>query len=367
MVLCSVFTAVLVAALAHPASRLAKVMGWTPLRWLGERSYGIYLWCFPVIVLTTPVVDIGEANVERMIFQIALIIVLAALSWRFIEDPIRHGALQRLWATLRTKAVLPEWTQHERGRIIKSIWVATIVAGLALSVFLVGMIVNRPNASASSAIALTSSSDTASSAGATPIPGPALATEGVVSSGSGILQTDTAGKGPNATSGKGVTVIGDSVAIDLAPYLTNMLPGIIIDGKVGRQLIYTEPTVEQLRSEGKLGDRVIIELGTNGPFTSDQLNALLDSLGPVQQIVLANTREPRPWQNVVNAILAQVAASRPNVTLIDWYDASKGHGSFFYPDGVHLEPAGCWYYAKLITKAVQPEKAGLEDGKALLN
>ena len=344
MVLCSVSAAVLVAALAHPASRLGKAMGWAPLRWLGERSYGIYLWCFPVIVLTTPVV-VGEVNVERMIFQIALIIVLAALSWRFIEDPIRHGALQRLWATLRTKAVLPEWTQHDRGRIIKSIWAATIVAGLALSVFLVGMIVNRPNASVSSAIALTSSSDTASSAGATPIPGPALT-------------TDTAGKGPNATSGKGVTAIGDSVMVDLAPYLTNMLPGIIIDGEVGRQPIYTEPVVEQLRSEGKLGDRVIIELGTNGPFTSDQLNALLDSLGPVQQIVLANTREPRPWQNVVNAILAQVAASRPNVTLIDWYDASKGHGSFFCPDGVHLEPAGCWYYAKLITKAVQPEEGG---------
>jgi lysophospholipase L1-like esterase len=112
--------------------------------------------------------------------------------------------------------------------------------------------------------------------------------------------------------------------------------------------------VKRLQSEGRLGDCVIIELGTNGPFTREQLVSLLDSLGPVQEVVLVNTRVPRPWQSVVNATLAQVAATRPNTVLVDWYAASDGHSSFFYPDGVHLDPAGNQFYAALVAKAVWP-------------
>ena len=364
MLLCSVASAVLVAALAHPASRLGKAMGWEPLRWLGERSYGIYLWCYPVIVLTTPVVDMG-LNVGRVILQTALIIALAALSWHFVEDPIRHGALQKLWALLHSK----------QSSILKTTWIATAVAGLAFSAFCVGMVGTLPNAGADSAIATSAASDISSSVGATPLTtdgvasaslsgsapatGPTQAQTGSASASDNeeidTSTTDTSGAtGPHATSGKGVTAIGDSVMVDIAPDLSRLLPGIVIDGKVGRQLIYAQPVVKQLQDEGKLGNLVIIELGTNGPFTSDQLVALLDSLGPVQQVILVNTRVPRPWQNVVNTTLVQVAASRPNTTLVDWYAASDGHRSFFSPDGVHLEPAGSWFYASLVAKAVQP-------------
>lgn len=159
-----------------------------------------------------------------------------------------------------------------------------------------------------------------------------------------------------ATPGQGVTAIGDSVLADAAPYLSQLLPGIVIDAKIGRQLIATQAVVDQLKAQGKLGDRVIIELGTNGPFTQGQLVSLLNSLGPVKQVVLVNTRVPRPWERVVNATLAQVAATYPHTTLVDWYGASAGHVSFFYPDGVHLAPAGAQFYATLVAGAVQPYK-----------
>ncbi|MQL51313.1 hypothetical protein GFC01_03350 [Desulfofundulus thermobenzoicus] len=84
--------------------------------------------------------------------------------------------------------------------------------------------------------------------------------------------------------------------------------------------------------------------------------SLLDSLGPVQQVVLVNTRVPRPWERVVNTTLAQVAATYPHTTLVDWYAASAGHDSFFAPDGVHLTPAGARFYAALVAGAVQPDK-----------
>ncbi len=94
--LLSVATAVVVATLAHPASRLGPIVGCAPMRWIGVRSYGIYLWHFPIIVLTTPAGATG-VDLPRAFLQVAATFVIAALSWRYVEDPIRHGALGRIW------------------------------------------------------------------------------------------------------------------------------------------------------------------------------------------------------------------------------------------------------------------------------
>jgi peptidoglycan/LPS O-acetylase OafA/YrhL len=111
----SVATAMLVAALAHPASRLGPILGWRPLRWIGVRSYGIYLWHFPIIVLSTPEGAHGP-DLLRACLQLAATFGAAALSWKYVEDPIRHGALKRLrgpqtitrrgWTALATGGVV---------------------------------------------------------------------------------------------------------------------------------------------------------------------------------------------------------------------------------------------------------------------
>lgn len=96
----SLATALLIAALAHPASRLGPAIGCRPLKWIGERSYGIYLWHFPIIILTTPEGAQG-VSLARATGQVAATFAVAALSWRYVEDPIRHGALGRRWVALR--------------------------------------------------------------------------------------------------------------------------------------------------------------------------------------------------------------------------------------------------------------------------
>lgn len=107
LVLLGLATALLVAALAHPASRLGPILGVAPLRWVGERSYGIYLWQLPIIALTTPEGAEGTDAV-RTLAQIAAILAVSALSWKYVEDPIRHGALRRLWDRLRSGELRPE-------------------------------------------------------------------------------------------------------------------------------------------------------------------------------------------------------------------------------------------------------------------
>lgn len=94
--LLSIATVVAVAAMAHPATKLGPIVGCKPMRWVGERSYGIYLWHFPIIILTTPE---GQQGVDllRAVLQVAAIFGVAALSWRYVENPIRHGALGRIY------------------------------------------------------------------------------------------------------------------------------------------------------------------------------------------------------------------------------------------------------------------------------
>ncbi len=109
LVLLSVATAAVVAATAYPASIVGRALGWGPLRWIGVRSYGIYLWHFPVIVMTS------QPNVKPGLLlaglQISASILLAALSWQLIEEPIRHGAIGRAWARVRAAGWRPNLGQ----------------------------------------------------------------------------------------------------------------------------------------------------------------------------------------------------------------------------------------------------------------
>lgn len=139
--------------------------------------------------------------------------------------------------------------------------------------------------------------------------------------------------------------------IDMQPYLPDFLPGIWVDGYVGRQMLSLPQAVAELKAHGKLRKRLIIELGTNGPFDESDLVTFLKSLHE-QEIILANTRVPRPWQDEVNAMLAQVARQVPHTFLVNWYAQSANHNAYFYPDGVHLNPVGARVYASLLAHAV---------------
>jgi lysophospholipase L1-like esterase len=162
---------------------------------------------------------------------------------------------------------------------------------------------------------------------------------------------------PVPQSGKGITVIGDSVILGVSPYLEELFPGIAIDAKIGRQMSQAQALTEQLKADKKLGKTVVIELGTNGTFRNSQLEELLNTIGGDRTILLINTRVPRPWEDDVNRKLADTAERFPNAKLIDWHATSKGK-DFFNSDGVHLTADGAKAYASLIEKTLVVPKAG---------
>ncbi len=334
MVLLALLTAMLIGVTIHPGSHLEMILGWEPLRWVGERSYGIYLWHYPVIVLTSPLN--ATASVVRASLQIAATLVLAALSWRYIEQPVRHGAISRQWRRIRSH----QWSwPHLR----PAGWVLTAAVSINAALCAVGLFGLVSADAADPASRVTSIVPLVHHPTQVTVPGSTTPT--------------TAGPPP---PGQGVTAIGDSIMVDAAPYLQTSLPGIAIDAQVGQQMTQVQQAVPQLKSEGAVGDRLIIELGTNGPFNADQLTALLEALGPSKRVVLVNTHVPRPWQQAVNDSIATVAQSYPNAVMVDWNTISATTPQYFYPDGVHLNPDGAKYYASLLVQALyQPlAKAG---------
>lgn len=411
MVLLAIATAAVVAAMAHPASRLAQIIGSKALAWVGVRSYGIYLYHYPIIVLTTPAAESGELHPVRALLQVVLTFILAELSWRFVEEPIRHGALGKLFALLKKQASLLHLPQLRKS--------STYFAGIVLIVSCV---------SCTSSVDLQSANGNGSAAG-TPAPGlsheasakptaidaslvgmpakpvtSALETtppkqepkptpeNPAVSAGNSTEKPDNGMNGgskhPDKDNGKAavgenvtdttvketagsdsatpspdikpettdhpnrITAIGDSVLLDAGPFLENRLPGIQIDGKVGRQFSEAAAIIEELKTSGKLGETVIIELGTNGAFTAKQMNALLEAIGEDREIVMVNTRVPRKWQDTVNKMLAETAESHNHVSVVDWYSASKGNEDFFSKDGVHLKKHGAEFYADMLVDAL---------------
>ncbi|RJE87778.1 hypothetical protein D3P07_15900 [Paenibacillus sp. 1011MAR3C5] len=155
--------------------------------------------------------------------------------------------------------------------------------------------------------------------------------------------------------GEGVTVIGDSVIVGVEPYLKEKLPKATVDGKVGRQMSQASKLIDELSAKEELGDRIIIELGTNGPFSKDQLRSILTSLAEAKQVLVVTTRVPKGWQDTVNSNIKDVVGEFENAKVVDWYAASEGKEDYFYKDGVHLKPDGSRFYASLLIQGLQDE------------
>lgn len=347
----SVAAAVLVAVLAHPASRLSGLFGWGPLCLLGKWSYGIYLWHYPIIVLSSPLVNTGGPDALRSLCQISISVLLAALSYYLIEEPIRYGRVKPLRLSARVSVSM---------LLIFAVLFVTANGSLQISAGEQGTGEHTPVSGERIDMEEEQrpSAEEPSSDSQIPQTGDEAEDKTDDEQGFDSLESfqeeDIEGLGDQGSDS--ITVIGDSLMIGLAPVLEELLPGVIIDAEKGRQMHEAPEVLSKLRKEDKFGKTIIIGLGTNGAFTEKQLRATLDCLEGAEQIVLLNCRVPKPWEAVVNETLAEVAKSYPNAKLLDWHATSRGHDEYFYQDGVHLNPTGAEAYCKMIFEALSSDQ-----------
>jgi hypothetical protein len=344
-----------VAVLAHPSTLLGRILGAPPLRWIGVRSYGIYLWHYPIIVLTSPVV--GTAGPVLTLAQAGATVAAAALSWRFVEEPIRTHGFRGVFAGLTA----PRWSV--RG-VPMGLWAGVGAVGLLLGASGLGLSGAVSAAPTASVMSLPASLVVAP--GPTTTPAPAVL--GLPHEWCGPSPTTPVAAtipsppaSPPAPSSLAVTVVGDSIMIDVAPDLHALLPSAYITGQVSRPMSALPGLLAQLNASGQLYSRLVVELGTNGPgWDPNQIAALLNSLH-LQQVVLVNAgNDPGhpDWPAIINQQLLQVAAAVPGITIVDWYTASAGHPEYFMwgdlsGDGVHPGPIGSEAMAVLIAQAVE--------------
>ena len=314
--------AVLVAAVAHPKTGIGQALGVAPLRWIGERSYGIYLWHWPIILLVTGVNTRPSAGV--VVGEAALVLLAASLSFRFVEEPIRRGRAQR-W--------LSQYSRRFQLEVVGAAALALVAAFAVLyvtpsSLNPVSTYVSPPKARGATHPSHTSTQPRSNQSS----------------------QKHKQTKQNSLPPGR-ILALGDSVMLGCKSELKIALHHHVhVDATVDRQIEDTVNELQRLRRHHKLTKIVVIQVGNNGPLWYPDLVRLRHALHGIPDIVVVNVRNSTSWQDESNHALVGWLRDWPQAHLADWYAHSTNK---MLQDGTHPWPYGCTIYARVIADALR--------------
>ncbi len=354
----AVITAGVVAAAAVNGAAFSRALSVQPLRWLGQRSYGIYLWHWPIFMVLRPGIDLDAGGWPVEVARFALTFLAAEVSYRLVEMPVRQGAVGRIWAGWRASVRL--------GRPTRAPLVAAATVGLVVALGVGLGLVREPRLPVElqglapvGTGALTASGAAAASARmpvrAAPRPAHPAPTPGPRSSTKPARAAPPAHATRKPTRGSTTTAVGDSVMLAAAPALDAQLPRITVDADVSRSPEVIFDRIRERKRLGRLGDVVIIGAGTNGRIRSADLTSILDLLEDRQRVILVTCHADRPWIAQSNNAIREAGTKSAggNVRVVDWDTYATGHQRILYGDGIHPRPgAGAGAYARLIRAAV---------------
>ena len=306
--LAAIFGCFTLTSLVHPASRFAPLISKKPLLWIGQRSYGIYLWHWVIFQIIRPGIDLAGDVWAINAVRILIVLGLADISLRYVEIPIRRGELALWWRGLKYRT--PD--VRKRGRFM--VW---FTAGLTVVVL-----------ASSSTVAIYRHNHAKQE----------------------VVQTDAnnAAEIPIIQEKKdGIWLTGDSVILGIRAKLASHYTLALVNARVGRQIQeLTDVVIQDLPHVA--GDTIVLDLGNNNRLTRGSVENLFALLKNQPHIVVVNTAVPRGWKDENNQIIASVAAEYSQVQIVDWASISANHPEFFGPDGVHLNDAGSSVYVAAI-------------------
>jgi hypothetical protein len=331
-------TAALIAVVVHPHVRLgAALLGRQPLRWIGLRSYGIYLWHWPVFMVTRPQLDVPLEGLPLLALQLTATLVLAAFSYHYVETPIRRGAIGRAWRAFRAARGTRRWR-------LGAGWTGAIGTCTAICVAIGLSVAQAQPPAPPSYLSVEAIHTEASSANSE-------TTEATTEAAAEATAPSATPADAHADLAAGpITAVGDSVMIGAAGELNRALDNPAIQADVGLQAADAIAILQRRRAAGTLGDVVVVHIGTNGTFTAEQFDEMMRVLTDVPRVVFVNAKAPRPWEQPNNNMLADGVRHYPNAELVDWHAASANRPELFVDDGVHLQPEGQRLYADLIAE-----------------
>ena len=311
--LAALFGCATITSLVHPASRFSPLLSARPVIWIGERSYGIYLWHWVIFQVTRPNVDLAGANWAINIARILIVVALADISLRWVEAPIRQGKLTNWLRGMKYRT--------KRSRRTQGAWLALGLLGI-----------------------MTSTSGAVWAAFAQTEKVSPIQVTAVVAPAQPQIVT------PPSRSGLWVT--GDSIILGIRDKLQSQFPISLINARVGRQI---GELIQVAKSDqiGLQNSPVIFDLGNNNHLAEEDVRTLFHLLSSQPKVVVVDTAVPRSWREDNNRIIRLVLKDYPEVHLVDWATISLGHPEYFAPDGVHLSEDGGNIYVSAIIEALK--------------
>ena len=305
--LAAIFGCLVIISLVHPASRFAPIISTPPFRWIGQRSYGIYIWHWVIFQVTRPSVDLSGETWALYLARVLLVLALADISLRWVEIPFRQGQVQTWFRGMKYRS------SKERVRQQISVLVS-IIAVLAVTTSISVSAINKSNQ---------------------------------ISQVINEELTDQEESPVDLGSTTGLWVTGDSVILGIRSKLENKEHISLVNARVGRQAPELL-AVMRVDQSSVPSSPVIFNLGNNNALSEQTVVEIFEVIKNQPQIIVVNTAVPRPWRDLNNAIISKVASNYANVKLVDWYQISKDRPELFAPDGVHLSPMGSDVYVDLV-------------------
>lgn len=305
--LAGIFGCLVIISLVHPASRFAPIISSAPFRWVGQRSYGIYIWHWVIFQMTRPSVDLTGQSWALYLARVLLVLALADISLRWVEIPFRKGVIQNWFRGMKYRS--SKVALRQRASVLLSI-ITVLVITSSISV----QAINKADKIA----------------------------EDITQEQSAPDQTQE-----DLGSTTGLWVTGDSVILGIRSKLESKEHISLINARVGRQAPELL-AVMRVDQSSVPSSPVIFNLGNNNALSEKTVIDIFEIIKNQPQIIVVNTAVPRPWRDANNAIISKVAAGYPNIKVVDWDRISKGRPELFAPDGVHLSPAGSDVYVDLV-------------------
>ena len=323
---------------------LSRFLSNPVLKWIGDRSYSIYLWHYPIILLISKGI---KASWWITLIEIVLSVVLAELSYRFIETPIRHGIIGEYLNILRSR---PKSRQEKKRQIQVARRSLKVMAGtfvLTVSLILCMVFVPKKNALDTLQKRETKAKETGKMTEEQLAKQKANGSESDDTICTADLTDDEILEGLN------LLLIGDSIAVDVTDDFYEMFPNSISDTKIGRITSLGKQVLDSYIDEKKWeGEGVIFASLSNSPINGE-LEDIREKIGKDMPLFLTTVRIPHDtFEEESNSKIKKFVEENDHTYLIDWYAASEGHDEYFDADDTHLLPAGAKAYAKCIKEAV---------------
>lgn len=310
--LAGIFGCLVIISLVHPASRFAPLISSAPFAWIGERSYGIYIWHWVIFQVTRPSVDITGDTWALYLARVLLVLALADISLRWVEIPFRQGNVQNWIRGIKYRA--PKVRLRHKGYVVLS-----LITLFAVSTSISVQAINKAD---------------------------------LIAKQSEQAMQDEANANQDLGSTTGLWVTGDSVILGIRAKLEKKVHISLINARVGRQAPELL-AVMRVDQSSVPQSPIIFNLGNNNKLTENTVTDIFEVVKNQPQIIVVNTAVPRPWRDENNQIIANVANRYANVKLINWQKISEGRPELFAPDGVHLSPTGSDAYVAAVLEVLK--------------